>query len=355
LGDQIAVAARRPIAYLKCLAYAIARGECHPRKTLYFIIYFLEAVTAGRWMLSRGVSHFHSHYSTTVGMLITRLFPLTMSSSIHGSQEFIEPVTGLLREKIHASSFVRAISCFGRSQMTQLVPYELWDRFEVVPLGIDTSVYQPAPFRTSPDPFEVSCVGSLSPVKGHHILIQSIATLRSGGRNVRLRLVGDGPERASLERHVDRLGLSEHVVFEGSKNQTDVIDLYRRADCFALASSAEGLPVVLMEAMAMEIPCIATRITGIPELIRDGADGLLVTPSDIGEMTAAIKKLMDDPALRKRLAEAGRARVRERYDLQTNVQRLSDVFLRRLYGIRQDQRSFAGSSSYGRVEERRGC
>jgi colanic acid/amylovoran biosynthesis glycosyltransferase len=142
--------------------------------------------------------------------------------------------------------------------------------------------------------------------------------------------VGDGPDRESLRARIAELGLTERVILEGWKNQDEVRRLYRNADIFALASSAEGVPVVLMEAMAMQLPCVATRITGVPELIRDGIDGLLVTPSDPEELARAISRLLDDAALRRRLAEAGRLRVRERYDLATNVARLSEIFRRRL-------------------------
>jgi glycosyltransferase involved in cell wall biosynthesis len=113
-----------------------------------------------------------------------------------------------------------------------------------------------------------------------------------------------------------------------------VLDWYARADAFALPSFAEGIPVVLMEAMASGVPCVTTRITGIPELIRDGEDGLLVTPSDSGELAEALARLMEEPALHARLARAGRARVCERYDLEHNVTRLGQVFRARLEAAR---------------------
>jgi colanic acid/amylovoran biosynthesis glycosyltransferase len=120
------------------------------------------------------------------------------------------------------------------------------------------------------------------------------------------------------------------VIFEGWKDQVEVRQLYRKTDIFVLASSAEGVPVVLMEALAMAIPCVATRITGIPELIRDGVDGLLVTPSDSDELADSIARLIDNPALRRRLAEAGHRRVQDKYQLAANVARLSEIFRRRL-------------------------
>jgi len=105
---------------------------------------------------------------------------------------------------------------------------------------------------------------------------------------------------------------------------------YSRADAFALASFAEGIPVVLMEAMASGIPCVSTRITGIPELIRDGDDGLLVTPSDADELAVALARLMDDSPLRQYLARSGRARVQQKYNLARNAERLGCIFETRL-------------------------
>jgi glycosyltransferase involved in cell wall biosynthesis len=129
---------------------------------------------------------------------------------------------------------------------------------------------------------------------------------------------------------VDSYGLDDRVEFTGALNQQQVLDWYARADAFVLPSFAEGIPVVLMEAMACGIPCVTTRITGIPELIRDGLDGLLVTPSDTNELTTAVGRLMGDEELRERLARDGRERVRESYNLERNVDRLGRIFEARL-------------------------
>ena len=238
--DQFSVLLSRPARYLKGLSYAVRMGGLDLKKCLYSVIYFAEAVRAGRWMMSRGATHFHSHFSTTVGLLIAKVFPLTMSATIHGPEEFVDPAGFYLPQKIAASGFVCAISCFGRSQIAQLVSYDLWDRLEVAPLGIDPSVYEPAPFRESPGTYEIICVGRLTPFKAQHVLLDSVHRLISEGRNIRLRLVGDGPDRASLEARIRHLNLTQQVIVEGRKNQTEVRELYRRADIFALASFAEG-------------------------------------------------------------------------------------------------------------------
>ena len=168
------------------------------------------------------------------------------------------------------------------------------------------------------------------PAKGQHILLAAVHKLMLDGRSLRLRVVGGGPDRASLEADAQRRGLNGAVVFEGPVNPDQIRAIYDEADAFAMASFAEGIPVVLMEAMAMEIPCVATFITGIPELIRDGLDGLLIAPSDDAALADAIGRLMDDTELRRRLGQAGRKRVVEHFNLEVNIPRLGEIFRRRL-------------------------
>jgi colanic acid/amylovoran biosynthesis glycosyltransferase len=120
------------------------------------------------------------------------------------------------------------------------------------------------------------------------------------------------------------------LYLEGSCNHDRVLDFYRQTDLFALASFAEGVPVVLMEAMAMEIPCVATWITGIPELIRHGTDGWLVPPADEEQLADAIGRLMDDAELRQKLGRSARVRVQEDYNLTRNAERLAEIYRRRL-------------------------
>ena len=205
-----------------------------------------------------------------------------------------------------------------------------WGKLETVPLGIDPDVFMPG--RTSSSfertSFDVISVARLSPEKAQRILIDAVARLANEGRRVRLCLVGEGPDRRALERHIVDCDLSGIVRLEGILNQDQLKTLYGDSDAFALASFAEGVPVVLMEAMAMEIPCVATWITGVPELIQDGLEGLLVAPSDVGQLSTAIARLMDDPDLRRRIARAGRCKVVREYNLSKNTALLAEVFER---------------------------
>jgi glycosyltransferase involved in cell wall biosynthesis len=171
-------------------------------------------------------------------------------------------------------------------------------------------------------------VGRLAAAKAHHVLIAAVGRLVAKGRNVGLTIVGDGPERRSLEQAIAENNLGEVVHLAGSCNHDRVIEYYRQTDAFALASFAEGVPVVLMEAMTMEIPCVATWITGIPELIRNETDGLLVPPADPEALSEALERLMDDAALCARLGKSARERILERYDLRRNSARLGEMFRR---------------------------
>jgi glycosyltransferase involved in cell wall biosynthesis len=167
-------------------------------------------------------------------------------------------------------------------------------------------------------------------VKAHRVLLQAMARVLREGWNVRLRLVGEGPDGSALMSRAAALGLTDLVIFEGSVNHERVIRLYAGADLFVLSSFDEGVPVVLMEAMAMEVPCVATHVAGIPELIRNGVDGLLVPPGDEEGLAHAICQLLQDPVLRRRLGESARLRIIEHYNLRRNCEALAAIFKRRI-------------------------
>jgi glycosyltransferase involved in cell wall biosynthesis len=323
---------RHPLRYLATLFFALRMAGVDPGKMAFGLFYFVEAVVVGEWMRAAGLRHLHVHFATpasTVGLIASRLGGCGLSITVHGPDEFYDVSRYQLAAKIQGAAFLCAIGNFARSQLMKLSPVEQWDKFEVTPLGVDPAAFT-RQHRDHDAPFEILCVGRLVPAKGQHVLLAAVRELADRGREVALRFVGDGPDRRSLEDNARALGLQSLVHFEGSVNQDRIRDFYNRADAFVLPSFAEGIPVVLMEAMAMQVPCITTRITGIPELIRDGVDGLLVVPSDEQELADAIERLIVDPKLRCTLGCAGRKRVMERYDLDTNTRRLAEVFRRRL-------------------------
>ena len=318
-------------SYIRGMLGALRLGGIDVSKAVRNLFYFTEALIVGQWMRSHDCSHIHIHFASTVGLLLAKTFPVTISIAIHGPAEFEEPASFHLREKIEASTFVCAISDYGRSQLMKAANPEQWEKLETIALGIDPDVFTPSSKSSfEHGSFGIISVGRLSPEKAQRILIDAVARLVKEGRRVRLRLVGEGPDRLNLETHIVACGLSDTVSLEGGLNQDQLKALYRESDAFALASFAEGVPVVLMEAMAMEIPCVATWITGVPELIQDGIDGLLVAPSDVGQLSRAIARLMDDPDLRSRIAKSGRCKVIQQYNLSKNTALLAKVFERRV-------------------------
>jgi len=329
LSANLRTLATRPGAYLHAGWFALGLGGRDIRRTVRCAFYFVEAAMVGQWMRRRGLRHLHVHFATpasSVGLILTRMFPFTFSITVHGPDEFYDVPGYQLEQKIAAARLLCTIGLYARSQLMKLSSAEHWSKIRVTPLGVDAELFRPAPFRAKFDTFEVICVGRLVAAKGQRVLIEAVAKLAAQGRKIRLRLVGDGPDRAALQQAVRDLNATASVVFEGAVNQDRIRNLYREAHVFALASFAEGIPVVLMEAMAMEIPCVTTWITGIPELIRDGVDGLLVGPSDETGLAEAIARLMDDTGLRKRVGAAGRSRVIEKYHLRKNVALLAGVF-----------------------------
>jgi glycosyltransferase involved in cell wall biosynthesis len=214
--------------------------------------------------------------------------------------------------------------------MLKASDYREWPKIEVAFLGVDPREFAPRPLRAHPDPFQIACVGQLAPVKGQHILLAAMDLLLGEGRHVLLRIAGDGPERPALEEDIASRGIAGNVAMEGYLNQDKLRELYAGCDALVLPSFVEGIPVVLMEAMAMEIPCVATWITGIPELIRHEIDGLLAPPGDAEALARAIGRLMDDDELRRSLGQRGRLRIIEKFDLHRNTECLAEIFQRRI-------------------------
>ena len=309
-----------PFEYVDALVYALRLGGVR------YLLYFAEAVVFIDWMRRERLEHVHMHFTTTVGLIARRLTPMRTSATIHGSAEFEDPAGFHLARKVGAFDLLFAISEYGRSQLMRFSEARHWSKLRVVRLGVDCQVFAPRPFRYNPVQFEILTAGRLAAAKGIEVLIGAMEKLARERKNVRLRIAGDGEERERLENEVARRGLGESVRFEGWCTADRLRALFAESDVFALASFNEGIPVVLMEAMAMEIASVATRITGIPELIRDEVDGLLLTPGSEEELARAIARLMDDSDLRLRLGKSGRQRVLEHYDLNRNVETLAAAF-----------------------------
>jgi colanic acid/amylovoran biosynthesis glycosyltransferase len=326
-----------PLRYLNGLTFSLKLGlklgSGSARGMLYHLAYFAEAILVGRYMRRQGVSHVHASFSATVALIMTRTFPVTMSFGVYGYGELHNPAETQLEERMKGALFVRSISRHGRGQMMLSCDRSEWSKLIYVPLGIDANEFAPAPRQSSSPTVNMLCVGRLAPEKGQGLLLEAIAALQAQGRSVHLTLVGDGPDRVWLERRAVELRVASFVEFAGWVEQAQLMSLYANTDLFVLPSLAEGIPMVLMEAMAMQIPCVAPRITGIPELIEHGVDGMLFAVADVEEMSVQIRALLDSPELRMQMGQRARAHVVRDYDMARNTQRFAVELTQRLRRI----------------------
>jgi glycosyltransferase involved in cell wall biosynthesis len=321
---------QHPLRYLRGLIFALGLGRSSPRRAIYHLAYFAEAILVGRHMRQCGVSHVHANFSATVALIIARTFPVTMSFGVYGFGELHNLTESHLAELVKGARFVRSISRHGRGQLMLSCNRSEWAKLIYVPLGIDPSEFAPGPPRTASSPPQILCVGRLAPEKGQALLLEAIAALRAEGQPVHLRLVGDGPDRKWLEGRASELGIASDVEFAGWVDQPRLMAFYAETDLFVLPSLAEGIPMVLMEAMAMQIPCVAPCITGIPELIEHGVDGMLFSVADVEDLSEKIRDLLQSPELCTRIGKQARARVLRDYDMARNTERFASVLVERL-------------------------
>lgn len=317
-----------PRRYWLGVRYALGWGLAlrNPRRCIFTLLYFVEAIVVGREMHRRHLAHLHCHFTSSVGLLVAKTFPVTVSLTIHGPAEFFEPRQFRLSDKVATSSFVSVPGEYALRRLCSIARPCDRQRVRLNRHGVDLSLYAPVERERSVGPFKIICPARLDPIKGQRTLLAALQRLIGDGHQVELHLVGDGPDREILERLSADLGLAAHVRFDGWLDQSGVRALYRESDVLALASYDEGIPAVLMEAMAMSIPCVATPVGGVPELIRDGVDGLLVAPGDVAGLARALATVLDDAALRARLGQSARARAVGLHSLAESADRLMSYF-----------------------------
>ncbi|MDQ2089344.1 glycosyltransferase [Marimonas arenosa] len=320
--------ARHPGRYFRTLVLATRTSPGGVKATLYQLIYFAEAAVLARQLKKTGATHLHNHIATsscTVAMLASDLSGIPFSFTLHGPDIFYEPIRWRLDEKIRRARFVACISEFCRSQAMAFSAPEDWPKLHIVHCGVDPSRYTPAPRERGA---QLLFVGRLAAVKGLPVLFEALT--RIDHPDLSLAIVGDGPDRAALEAQAGALALSDKVDFMGYRSQSEVASLLKDADLLVLPSFAEGLPVVLMEALAAEVPVVATRIAGIPELVEHGNTGLLVPPGDADDLAAAIRMILQSPDNAHKMARAGRTRIEAEFTSRTEAARLAHLF--RAYG-----------------------
>lgn len=316
----------RPLAFVNGFAAAMQAGRTQKKSFRYGFYYFAEALLVGKWMQRNHIKHLHSSFASTIGLIAARVFPISHSFGVYGYGELYNPRGNVLREKIASSNFVRSVSRHGCGQLMLASSPENWGKIRYLPLGVEVAALPPKRGAKESLPFEILCVGRLAPEKGQRILLSAIARVVRAGKDVRCRLVGDGPDKEVLQQLARDAGISDRIVFEGWVGQDRLDEFYASADVFALASLYEGTPIVLMEAMSREIPCIAPRINGVPEIIDHGVDGYLFNPADDEELARLITQLIENPAIARQFGLQGRKKVQAQYDIAANTEMLARTF-----------------------------
>jgi colanic acid/amylovoran biosynthesis glycosyltransferase len=318
---------RSPILFFAAFPLAIKMSRESTRGLPYHFICIAEACCLLKWLRTAGVPRFHTHFGTNsaeVAMLASALGGPPYSFTVHGPEEFLRPMG--LEEKIRRADFVVAISSFGRSQMYLNSRRVDWPKIKVVHCGLEESFFNPLP-DASVAGSRLVCVGRLCEAKGQLLLIDAAALLVARGIPLQLVLAGDGPLRDEIEKSVEKYGLGKHVRITGWISSSEVRTEILAARALVLPSFAEGLPVVIMEAMALRRPVLTTYVAGIPELVRPGENGWLFAAGSIDELAAAMQDCLARPAeVLRRMGDAGYAWVREHHFSDTEAGKLGELF-----------------------------
>lgn len=327
----LSLAVRRPAKCLRAFSLALALARRSDRGLIRHLAYFVEAAYLVGLLRREGVQHVHVHFGTNaaaVAMLARRMGGPTYSLTVHGPDEF-DAVHGLsIPDKIRDAAFVAAITSFCASQLKRWAAAEDWPKIHIVRCTVGPE-FLGAGRPIDPTSKTLVCVGRLTAQKGHLVLIEAFAELIRGGHDASLVLAGDGELRPQVEAAIRRLGLESRVRITGWIDERRVREEILAARAVALASFAEGLPVVLMEALALGRPVVATSIAGIPELVRPGRSGWLVTPGSAEELACALREVLHTPAERlDAMAAYGRQLVAEAHATPTEAARLEALFLR---------------------------
>lgn len=277
--------------------------------------------------------HGHDYKSNVLGVLLRRFWPMRLVTTVHGWG-----VTGGRRRWYYtidrmSMRYYERVICVSDDLLQQCIRSGVPEsRCRLVENAIDADHFirredRPAAKLRLGIPAArtvIGAVGRLSAEKGFDRLIAAFQRLVASGHDLHLCIIGDGPDKGSLTRQVARLGLDDRVVIPGYQSNT--IEWYHAMDVYALSSLREGMPNVVLEAMALEVPVVATKIAGVPRLVTDGENGLLVEPDSVDELAAALRTLIADVALRERLAQAGRKTIEDRYTFTARMQRIRSIY-----------------------------
>ena len=323
------VAITKPIPWLKALGLTLKVSRTSDRSVVNHIAYLVEACLLLRWLKNSGVAHVHAHFgtnSTDVAMLCHVLGGPPYSFTVHGPEEFDRLRELALIEKFERATFVVAISSFGRSQLYRWCKLEQWFKIHEIHCGVDEAFLTPASVPMLAEP-RLVCVGRLCAAKGQLLLLQAVSQLAAEGLRFKLVLVGDGELRSELELLIVQWQLQNWVEITGWASSEEVRRQILSARAMVLPSFAEGLPVVIMEALALGRPVISTYVAGIPELIESGKCGWLIPPGSVDALVAVMRTALTLPVeTLEKMGSAGMEQVAQRHNSAIEAAKLAELF-----------------------------
>jgi glycosyltransferase involved in cell wall biosynthesis len=324
---------RHPRKYLGTLSFVLTRKGESAKNRLRTLYHFCEAVFLAPDIKRKRIQHVHAHFSinaATVALVISRLLDISFSFTPHNNFFYDQLI---LKEKIKEARFIVAISEFNRRFIAKLLPEQDFNyKIHTVHYGLSVDDFAPPAVKPSNDIPIILFVSQLAERKGTPYLVKACKILVERGLTFRCVIVGDGPQRELLEQLVVQCDLQEIVELVGAVLQENLKEYLEKADIFAVpcvtvsSGDMDGLPNVLIEAMAMEIPTISTYVSGVPELIEDEQCGLLVNEKDKVALADALQRLLEDKELRARLGKNGRQKVVQEFNIDKNTTRLATLF-----------------------------
>lgn len=329
LFGLIGTAIARPIRFIRALWLTLKIGWGSERGILNHLAYLAEACVLLKWFTEEGITHVHAHFGTnpaTVAMLCRVLGGPPYSFTVHGPEEFDKVKAIALEEKLKRADFVVAISSFGRSQLYRWCDRDQWAKIHVIHCGVD-ELFLNQPQTSIPNEPKLVCIGRLTEQKGHLLLTEAVSKLAAEGLSFKLVLVGDGPLRTQIEAIVARHELQDYIEITGWASNTDVRQQILTSRAMVLPSFAEGLPVVVMEALALGRPVISTYVAGIPELVEPGVCGWLVPSGSVEALTVAMRAALLLPVEKlEQMGKVGAERVAQHHNAAVEARKLAMLF-----------------------------
>lgn len=345
----------KPVRYFAALFEVLFGTMRHLNFFFGALAYWPKAVAFAFNMRQQGITHMHAHFCnhpTLATFIIHRLTGIPYSFIAHGSD--LHKNRTMLNKKVAASAFALTVSKFNLKVLHSACDELSRKKTRILHCGIDPEIFLPKNKTASSSKLRIICVASFEEVKGHKHLVEACRILREQRIDFICDLIGDGPRRAAVTEQINAARLEEQVIVHGSMKRNDVVSMLTQADVKVLASvptaegKREGVPVVLMEAMACALPVISSELSGIPELVEHERTGILLQPGDAQGLARGLQRLHNDPELRQRMGAAGREKVLREYNLKANTRQL----LEWIVAAQKDNAGANKTSSFSRETSR---